>query len=222
MGRAALSPPGQARPDWAITTALANRLGLGWDYRHPRDIFAEMTRLMPSLDNITWARLEQESAVTYPSLSPEDPGQAIVFAEGFPRAGGVASFRPASVTPPDERPDAEYPFVLITGRQLEHRHTGSMTRRSHVLDTVEPEATCALNPHTLRALGLQGGDPVRLTTRRGTITLKARADRAVPRDAVFAPFAYIEAAANLLTNPALDPVGKIPEFKYAAVRVDGT
>ncbi len=219
MGRAALAPPGQARPDWQIITDLANRLGLGWAYTHPRAVFAEMKQLMPSLDNITWARLEREGAVTYPSLSPEDPGQAIVFAEGFPRAGGVASFRPARVTEPDERPDAAYPFVLITGRQLEHWHTGTMTRRSRVLDAVEPEATCALNPRTLRALGLQGGDPVRLNTRRGEIILKARADRAVPPDTVFVPFAYVEAAANVLTNAALDPVGKIPEYKYAAVRV---
>ncbi len=219
MGRAAISAPGQARPDWAITTALANRLGLGWGYQHPRDIFAEMKRLMPSLDNITWERLEIEGAVTYPSLSPEDPGQAIVFAEGFPRAGGVANFMPAQVTAPDERPDEAYPFVLITGRQLEHWHTGSMTRRSTVLDAIEPEATCALHPKTLREMGLSAGDHVRLTTRRGEITLKARADRAVPAHTVFVPFAYIEASANVLTNAALDPVGKIPEFKYAAVRV---
>ena len=219
MGRKAITPPGQARPDWAITTELANRLGLGWNYNHPSEIFAEMTRLMPSLDNITWPRLEAESAVTYPSLSPTDPGQPIVFGEGFPRADGRANFKPASVTEPDERPDAAYPFVLITGRQLEHWHTGTMTRRSHVLDTVEPEASCALHPKTLRGLGLSAGDPVRLTTRRGEITLKARSDRAVPQNTVFVPFAYVEASANILTNAALDPVGKIPEFKYAAVRV---
>ena len=219
MGRAAITPPGQARADWQITTALANRLGLGWNYSHPREVFAEMKRLMPSLDNITWERLEAEGAVTYPSLSPTDPGQAIVFANGFPRAGGVANFRPASITPPAERPDEAYPFVLITGRQLEHWHTGTMTRRTKVLDAVEPEATCALHPHTLRAMGVQAGAPVRLTTRRGEITLKARADRAVPLKTVFVPFAYIEAAANVLTNAALDPVGKIPEFKYAAAMV---
>jgi len=219
MGRAAICPPGQARADWQITTDLANRLGLGWDYTHPSQVFAEMKRLMPSLDNITWERLETEGAVTYPSLSPTDPGQAIVFSEGFPRAGGVANFKPATVTEPDERPDDTYPFVLITGRQLEHWHTGSMTRRSKVLDAVEPEATCALHPKTLREMGVSAGDTVRLTTRRGEITLKARADRAIPAKTVFVPFAYIEASANVLTNAALDPVGKIPEFKYAAVKV---
>ncbi len=219
MGHAAITPPGQARPDWRITTDLANRLGLNWGYTHPRDIFAEMTKAMPSLNNITWQRLESERAVTYPSLSPSDPGQAIVFADGFPRAGGVANLKPASVTEPDERPDDAYPFVLITGRQLEHWHTGTMTRRSKVLDAVEPEATCALHPKTLRDMGLKAGDRVRLSTRRGDITLMARADRAVPANTVFVPFAYVEAAANILTNAALDPVGKIPEFKYAAVRV---
>ena len=219
MGRAAITPPGLARPDWEITTDLANRLGLGWGYQHPRDVFTEMTKLMPSLDNITWDRLSAENAVTYPSLSPTDPGQAIVFSEGFPRQGGVANFMPAAVTEPDERPDEAYPFVLITGRQLEHWHTGTMTRRSKVLDAVEPEATCTLHPKTIRDLGLQAGASVRLSTRRGEITLKARVDRAVPQNTVFVPFAYVEAAANVLTNAALDPVGKIPEFKYAAVKV---
>ena len=220
MGRAAISPPGQARPDWQITTDLANRLGLGWGYTHPRDVFAEMTQLMSSLDHITWDRLMVENAVTYPSLSADDPGQAIVFADGFPRAGGVANFKAAMVTEPAERPDAAYPFVLITGRQLEHWHTGTMTRRTKVLDAVEPEASCALHPKTLRDMGLSAGDPVRLSTRRGGITLMARADRAIPPNTVFVPFAYTEAAANVLTNPALDPVGKIPEFKYAAVKVE--
>ena len=219
MGRAAITPPGQARADWQITTDLANRLGLGWDYTHPREVFAEMTQLMPSLDHITWERLEAESAVTYPSLSPEDPGQAIVFGEGFPREGGVANFKPAMVTEPFERPDADYPFVLITGRQLEHWHTGSMTRRSKVLDAVEPEASCALHPKTLREMQVKAGDQVRLSTRRGEISLMARADRAVPPNTVFVPFAYEEASANILTTSALDPVGKIPEFKYAAVKV---
>ncbi|MBC7142738.1 MAG: molybdopterin-dependent oxidoreductase, partial [Rhodobacteraceae bacterium] len=220
IGRAAVSPPGEAREDWAITQALANRLGLGWSYTHPREVFAEMKAGMQSLDNITWDRLENEGAVTYPSLSPEDPGQAIVFGDGFPRAGGRARFTPASIIAPDEVPDADYPMILTTGRQLEHWHTGSMTRRSKVLDAVEPEANCSLHPATLRKLGVEPGGRVRLTTRRGEITLMARADRAVAEDMVFVPFAFVEAAANVLTNPALDPYGKIPEFKFAAVRVE--
>ncbi|WP_417426952.1 formate dehydrogenase subunit alpha [Hoeflea sp.] len=220
MGRAAVAPPGEAREDWAITMALANRLGLGWSYSHPREVFAEMKSGMKSLDNITWDRLEREGAVTYPSLSPEDPGQVIVFGSGFPRDGGRARFTPASIIAPAELPDADYPMILTTGRQLEHWHTGSMTRRSVVLDAVEPEANCSLHPATLRRLGVEPGGHVRLTTRRGTISLMARADRAVAEDMVFVPFAFVEAAANVLTNPALDPYGKIPEFKFAAVRVE--
>ena len=219
MGRPAVAPPGEAREDWAITVDLANRLGLGWRYASPADVFAEMKLTMKSLDNITWERLEAENAVTYPSLSPSDPGQAIVFADGFPRAEGRARFAPASVISPDETPDADYPMVVTTGRQLEHWHTGSMTRRATVLDAIEPEANCSLHPDTLKALGVMPGGMVRLETRRGTITMLARADRAVARDMVFVPFAYVEAAANVLTNPALDPYGKIPEFKFAAVKV---
>jgi len=219
MGRPAVAPPGQAREDWAITTALARAVGLDWSYTHPSEVFAEMKRGMGSLDNITWARLETE-AVTYPSLSPEDPGQAIVFSEGFPRADGRATFTPASVSAPDELPDDEYPMILITGRQLEHWHTGSMTRRASVLDALEPEASCSVHPATLRALGAAAGDRVRISTRRGAIDVMARPDRAVAEGQVFMPFAYVEAAANLLTNPALDPFGKIPEFKYSAVRLE--
>ncbi|MEO0929290.1 MAG: formate dehydrogenase subunit alpha, partial [Pseudomonadota bacterium] len=220
MGRPAVPPPGDAKEDWWITVELAKRLGLPWDYEHPRDVFAEMARSMKSLSNITWDRLEAQNAVTYPSLSPEDPGQPIVFGDGFPRENGRAKFTPASVIAPDEAPDADYPMVLTTGRQLEHWHTGSMTRRSKVLDAVEPEANCSLHPSTLRKLGVEPGGLVKLSTRRGSIEIMARADRAVSPDMVFVPFAYVEAAANILTNPAIDPYGKIPEFKFAAVRVE--
>ena len=220
IGRPAVAAPGEARPDWWITIQIALGLGLDWNYGHPRDVFNEMKRSMKSFDNITWERLEAESAVTYPSLSPEDPGQPIVFGDGFPREGGRARFTPASIVAPDEVPDSEYPMVLITGRQLEHWHTGSMTRRTGVLDGLEPEATCSLHPKTIRDLGIQPGDMVRLTTRRGSLTVMARADRAVSEGNVFMPFAFVEAAANTLTNPALDPYGKIPEFKFSAVRVE--
>ncbi len=219
MGRPVCAPPGEAREDWWIEVELAKRLGLDWSYDHPRDVFSEMKRTMKSLENITWDRL-QDTAVTYPSLSPEDPGQAIVFGDGFPRPEGRARFAPAQVIAPDEVPDAAYPMVLITGRQLEHWHTGSMTRRSKVLDAVEPEANCSLHPKTLRALGVAPGEYVRLSTRRGAVTVMARADRAVAENNVFLPFAYVEAAANILTNAALDPYGKIPEFKFSAVKVE--
>ena len=217
--RPAVTPPGEAREDWAITVELAQRLGLDWDYTDASQVFAEMKQVMKSLDNITWERLNTET-VTYPSLSPTDPGQAVVFGDGFPRAEGRAKFTPAAVIAPDEAPDTEYPMIMTTGRQLEHWHTGSMTRRAMVLDAVEPEANCSLHPKTLRALGVEPGGMVRLTTRRGSIDIMARADRAVSEDMVFVPFAYVEASANVLTNPAIDPYGKIPEFKFSAVRVE--
>ncbi|MAU51874.1 MAG: formate dehydrogenase subunit alpha [Roseovarius sp.] len=220
MGRPAVAPPGEAREDWRITVDLANRMGLGWQYDGPADVFAEMKINMRSLDNITWGRLEREGAVTYPCKTPDGPGEAVVFGDGFPRPEGRARFTPASIIPPDDVPDADYPMVLTTGRQLEHWHTGSMTRRASVLDAVEPEANCSLHPATLRKLGVAPGGLVRLTTKRGSITVMARADRAVAPDMVFLPFAYVEAAANILTNPALDPYGKIPEFKFSAVRVE--
>lgn len=217
--RPAVPPPGDARVDWRITVELAQRLGLPWDYSDVSEVFAEMKQVMASLDNITWERLETET-VTYPSLSETDPGQAVVFGDGFPRAEGRAKFTPAAVIPPDEAPDEAYPMIMTTGRQLEHWHTGSMTRRASVLDAVEPEANCSLHPKTLRALGVSPGEMIRLTTRRGSIEIMARADRAVSEDMVFVPFAYVEAAANVLTNPAIDPYGKIPEFKFSAVRVE--
>ena len=220
MGRPAVPPPGDAKEDWWITTELAKRLGLNWTYTHPSQVFGEMALSMKSLSNITWDRLEEQNAVTYPSLSPTDPGQPIVFGDGFPRENGRAKFTPASVIAPDEAPDAEYPMIMTTGRQLEHWHTGSMTRRSKVLDAVEPEANCSLHPSTLRKLGVEPGGMVTVSSRRGSITIMAREDRAVAPDMVFVPFAYVEAAANVLTNPAVDPYGKIPEFKFSAVRVE--
>lgn len=219
MGRPVAPPPGEAKEDWWITFQLARRLGLDWTYQHPAEVFVEMKQTMPSLDNITWDRLEQENSVIYPTSGPEDPGQAVVFGDGFPRTGGRGKFTPANIMPPAETLDSNYPFVLITGRQLEHWHTGSMTRRSRVLDSVEPEAFCSMNPRTLRKMKLAPGDLVELETRRGSVSLAVRADRAVSVDTVFIPFAFVEAAANILTNPAIDPYGKIPEFKFAAVRV---
>ncbi|MDX2264032.1 MAG: formate dehydrogenase subunit alpha [Hyphomicrobiales bacterium] len=220
MGRKAVDAPGDAREDWWITQELAKRLGLGWEYSGPAEVFAEMKLGMPSLDNITWERLMDESAVTYPSLSPTDPGQIVVFGDGFPRAGGRAKFVPASVVPPAERPDVEYPLILTTGRQLEHWHTGAMTRRASVLDALEPAPTAYMHPDTLKRFGVAAGEDIRVTSRRGSIVLAARADAGIQTDVVFIPFAYVEAAANLLTNPQLDPIGKIPEFKFCAVKVE--
>jgi formate dehydrogenase major subunit len=220
MGRKALQLPGDARQDWWIIQELASRIGLDWGFEHVSDVFNEMKTVMSSLDNISWDRLLAESAVTYPCDAPDRPGNDIVFGDGFPTPTGRAKLVPASIVPPDEQPDEDYPMVLTTGRQLEHWHTGSMTRRSAVLDTLEPEAVASLSPADLRRLEVTPGDPVRIRTRRGAIEIKARADGAVPEGMVFIPFCYAEAAANVLTNPALDPFGKIPEFKFCAVKVE--
>jgi formate dehydrogenase major subunit len=220
MGRKALEPPGEAKPDWWITIEIAKRMGLPWTYAGPADVFAEMKLAMPSLDNISWERLMKESAVTYPCPAPDHPGEEIVFADGFPTADGLGKFVAAEVIPPDELPDRDYPFILSTGRQLEHWHTGAMTRRASNLDALEPSPTAQLNPVTIARLGLKPGDMVRVTSRRGTVELQARADAAIPETVVFIPFAYVEAAANLLTNPKLDPFGKIPEYKFCAVKLE--
>ena len=219
LGRQALHPPGEARQDLAIIVAMARTLGLDWHYEHPSQVFEEMRRTMPSIAGITWDRLEREHAVTYPCEHEGDPGQRVVFTEDFPTANGKGRFVPASIIPAAERPDGEYPFVLITGRQLEHWHTGSMTRRARVLDTIEPSPVASINPDDLAKLGVDPGGTITVASRRGSIALSARADEGTPRGAVFIPFCYYEAAANLLTNPVLDPFGKIPEFKYCAVRV---
>ncbi|SFL59343.1 formate dehydrogenase subunit alpha [Rugamonas rubra] len=218
MGRQALQPPGQARQDLWIIVEMAKRLGLDWRYSGPAEVFEEMRRTMPSIAGISWERLEREHAVTYPCLHEGDPGEAVVFTASFPRETGRARFVPADIIPADERPDADYPLVLITGRQLEHWHTGSMTRRSAVLDALEPDPVALVHPLDLAALGGRPGDVLTLESRRGRVALYARADDSSPRGAVFVPFCYYEAAINKLTNAALDPFGKIPEFKYCAVR----
>ncbi len=220
MGRKAIDAPGEAQEDWWITTELAKRLGLDWNYSHPSEVFAEMKRGMRSLDNITWERLENENVVAYPCPSEDHPGHSIVFSDRFPTETGRAKLVAADVLPPAELPDAEYPFVLTTGRQLEHWHTGAMTRRATNLDAIEPAPTASIHPLTLRKLGAAPGDQVRIRTRRGEIELAARSDEAMQEDMVFVPFAFVEAAANELTNPQLDPVGKIPEFKYCAARIE--
>ena len=219
LGRQALDPPGEARQDLKIIVAMARELGLDWKYDHPSQVFEEMRRTMPSIAGITWDRLEQEHAVTYPCEHEGDPGQRVVFTDDFPTANGKGRFVPATIIPAAERPDSAYPYILITGRQLEHWHTGSMTRRARVLDTIEPSPVASVNPEDLQALGVEPGNAITVASRRGSITLSARADEGTPRGAVFIPFCYYEAAANLLTNPVLDPFGKIPEFKYCAVHV---
>ena len=251
MGRRALNPPGDARPDLWIIQQIAARVGphaphsmsplpaegadpalgrpgggvgLNWNYEGEESgvaaVYDEMRQAMhASIEGITWSRLERDSSVTYPCLTEDDPGQPIVFTEKFPTPTGRLTLVPASGTPAAEKPDAEFPLVLITGRQLEHWHTGSMTRRSTVLDAIEPMATASLHGDELARLGVQPGALVGIRSRRGMLQVRVRRDDGTPRGTVFMPFAYVEAAANLLTNAALDPFGKIPEFKYCAVAI---
>jgi len=224
LGRRAVAPPGDARADLWILQQMASGMGLAWHYPGAHDgvaaVYEEMRCAMhASIAGITWERLESEGSVTYPCLSLDDPGQPIVFTERFPTASGRVRLVPAGLVPGDEQPDADYPLVLITGRQLEHWHTGSMTRRSQVLDAIEPVATASMNGAAMARLGLAAGERVVIASRRGRVEVLLRQDDGTPDATVFLPFAYREAAANLLTNAALDPFGKIPEVKYCAVAV---
>ena len=224
MGKQAVTPPGEAKPDLWIIQQIANRMGLNWDYQGDHSgvaaVYEEMRQAMhAAIAGITWERLERESSVTYPCLSAEDPGQPTVFIDTFPTADGRVQLVPADIIPADERPDAQFPFVLITGRQLDHWHTGSMTRRAAVLDALEPMATASLCGADMKDMGLNAGDVITVKSRRGEVAIHIRRDDGTPRGVVFIPFAYYEAAANMMTNAALDPVGKIPEFKYCAVSI---
>ncbi len=219
LARPVLTLPGQARQDLSIITAMARALGLDWPDREPREVFAEMAACTDAIAGIRWARLEREGSVTYPCVKEGDPGEPVVFQESFPTADGRARIVPAKLIQAAELPDEHYPMVLVTGRQLEHWHTGAMTRRSQALDALEPVATAALHPADLQRLGVAPGALISVRSRRGEIRLAARQDDGVFPGSVFIAFAYAEAAANRLTNPVLDPFGKIPEFKFCAVAV---
>ena len=220
LGRQAINPPGDAQQDWWIIQELANRIGLNWTYTHPKDVFNEMRITMASLTGITWDRLVKESAVTYPCADEQSEGRDVIFGEGFPTESGRGKMTPADVLPPDELPDDDFPIVLSTGRLLEHWHTGSMTRRSEALDMIEPEPEVHINPDDLQGLQAKPGQMMKVSTRRGDINLAARVDPALPKGMIFIPFCFTEAPANMLTNPALDPYGKIPELKFSAARVE--
>ena len=220
MGRPVINPPGEARQDWWLIQELARRMNLDWTYAHPSEIFTEMAAIMPSLKNITWERVDRENSVTYPCDDPGKPGNEILFGDGFPTKSRRARIVPTDLTPPDELPDADYPMVLSTGRMLEHWHTGAMTRRAENLDALEPEAVAFLNRVDMGRLGVTPGGMIHVITRRGAIDIKVRQDSDVPEGMVFIPFCFAEAAANVLTNPQLDPIGKIPEFKFCAARIE--
>ncbi len=219
IGRQAVEPPGEARLDGDILIDLANRMirmehgekGVSWDYDSPETVWEEIVALTPIFNGITYDAMERKTVV-WPLEEP------ILFTDTFPLGRG--RFAPVSFAPPDELPDAEYPFVLNTGRVLQHWHTGTMTRRARALDAIAPEPFVEITPHDLAGLGVKDGDPVVVSSRRGSITLKTKSSPRVADGNVFIPFHFKEAAANVLTNDALDPDGKIPEFKYCAVAVE--
>jgi len=221
LGRPVLTAPGQARQDWEIICEIANRIGLEMHYDSPADIFDEFTSLTESYRGLSHASLGLTGKL-WPCPDPETgDGISILFDSGFPTENGRGRFVPCPFLPADELPDEEYPFVLNTGRVLEHWHTGSMTRRSRVLNAIEPAAFAAMNPHDLATLNLADTDWVRVESRRGAVELAVRSDDSIETGCVFIPFHFREAAANVLTTDALDPDGKIPEFKFCAVRVSG-
>ncbi|MEM3207281.1 MAG: formate dehydrogenase subunit alpha, partial [Halobacteria archaeon] len=217
LGRAVLEPPGQARQDWEILLDLCARLGSPQPYKGPEEIHEEVRRVVPEFAGITYPRVA-ERGLQWPCPSEEHPGTPFLYAgRAVP---GRAKFVPAEFAPARELPSRDYPFVLNTGRYLEHWHTGTMTRRADALEAIAPEPRADMNPADLRRVGLKDGDRARVASRRGEVVLKVRAHSGVRPGTVFLPFHYREAAANLLTIDALDPHAKIPEFKFCAVRVE--
>jgi formate dehydrogenase major subunit len=209
IGRSALDPPGQARLDWEIVSEIARRMGYPMKYRNVEEIFSEFTSLAPSYQGLTYANIQPDG-----KLLP------LLFGDDFPTPSGRGKLVPCEYRPAAEVPDPDYPFSLNTGRLLEQWLTGVMTRRSRPLTTIQPEAFCELNPDDLAAAGIQAGAYVTVTSRRGSITLRAHALHHIAPGTIFIPFHFREAAANVLTNDALDPFAKIPEFKFCAVRVE--
>jgi formate dehydrogenase major subunit len=220
IGRPALAPPGQARLDWQVLCELATRLGYPMYYGSPEEVFAEFTSLTKNYAGLSYANLGATGKV-WPCPDPEtSEGMRVLFAERFPTPSGKGRFVPCAFAPAKELPDEEYPLVLNTGRLLEHWHTGTMTRRAAALDALQPGPFVEVHPDDLERYGLTDGEVVTVRSRRGAISLPARASRAVARGSVFIPFHFREAAANVLTIDALDPDGKIPEFKFCAVRLE--
>jgi predicted molibdopterin-dependent oxidoreductase YjgC len=213
-----VAPPGEARRDWEILCEVSTRLGRPMSYPSTRAVWDELRSLTPSMAGIAWSRLEAGESLCWPCPAETHPGTPILHTEKFTR--GKGAFAPIEYKPADEEPDAEYPFVLTTGRMLEHYHTGTMTRRSRALHELEPEGFVELNRRDADRLRLDKSGKVRITTRRGSVQARVRLNDRVPLGTLFMPFHFAEAAANVLTNPAYDPIAKIPEFKVCAARVE--
>ena len=219
LARQAVDPPGDARGDLGILIELSDRLGLQTPFRTAEDVMREIVTLTPSWAGVTYQRLAG-AGLQYPVPTADHTGTAFLFADQFPTKDGRATFFPVEYAPPVELPDDEYPFVMNTGRQLYHWHTGTMTRRATGLDAREPGAIVEIHPDDARALGVREGDLVRLTSRRNSMVTACRVSERVARGQVFVPFHFREAAANLLTNPVLDPHAKMAELKICAVRIE--
>lgn len=217
--RKAVEPPGQARADWEIICDLAARMGYPMSYGSPEEIFEEMRRLTPSYSGMTYARLEGKG-LQWPCPNERHPGTAILHRDGkFVRGKGL--FSPVEYIEPAESPDSEYPLILTTGRNLYHYHTGTMTRRCQALNQHVPEAEVEISPALAAKLRIENGETVRLSTRRGSIEVKAKVTDILDEDVVFMTFHFAEAAVNWLTKgDSLDPVAKIPEYKVCACRLE--
>ena len=215
--RAAMAPRGESRPDWMIIRDLAARMGYAMPYEGPEEIFEEISRLTPSYAGISYGRIEHEG-IPWPCPTPDHPGTPILHVDGFARGKGL--FHAIDFKGPDELPDDEYPFVLTTGREHPHYHSGSMTRRCGRINDVFPEGFMEMHPADAERLGIRTGDTVRVASRRGEITTKVKVvDRTAP-GTVFLSFHYSESRVNVLTNPATCPTAQIPEYKVCAVRVE--
>ncbi len=215
--RKAVEPPGEAREDAYIIIELAKRLGYEMRYDSIEDIFHEAGKLWPALAGITYKRITQKG-LQWPCPTSNHPGTQYLFKGGFPR--GNATFTSVHYKPSEEVPDHEYPFILTTGRQLFQYHTGSMTRRIDAINTISPGAYLEIHPEDADTLGLSDGDRVKISSRRGSVDTRVIVSGRPSRGVVFMPFHFREAAANILTNIALDPISKIPELKVCAVKIE--
>ncbi|MFN8571695.1 MAG: formate dehydrogenase subunit alpha [Gemmatimonadaceae bacterium] len=219
LSNRAVEPPGNARGDLEIVIELSNRIGLPTPFENAADVMDEIARVTPSWRGVSHERLIASGGLQYPVVDSDHMGTDFLFDEHFPTQDGKAKFVPVEFLPPAELPDEEFPFLLNTGRQMYHWHTGTMTRRSFALDARESTPTVELHPEDASQLGVTDGDEVLIASRRGEIRIGVRISPRVARKQVFVPMHYREAAANLLTHAALDPYAHIPEFKVCAVRV---